>query len=204
MWIALAGMLVLLLGVAGAAIVYNLKLNAKLVHQFRLLSEKFELELTIPEATMGGIYRRSPTLYGRCRGHEMSIFPKGYGLDNTRQTDVAVRITTRANAKLHLTLAKRNLAGKLGQVGRLKEVRTGDASFDDVFSLKCNDAEAAKQLFDETWRAKVAAEWPKEDSFLTLQDSILTHLKMGLPYDDAARQEIEAMTEFCLDLSDYL
>ncbi|WP_309397862.1 hypothetical protein [Cerasicoccus maritimus] len=202
MWTALAIMLLLLLGGAVVSIMYSFKLHGRIVHQFRLLGEKFGIELEIPKATMGGLYRRNPTLYGRCRGHEMSIYPHGYGLDNTRQTDVAVRITTRASAKLHLTLAKRNLSGKLGQVGRLKEIKTGDVKFDEVFSLKSNDPEAALAIFNEEWRGKVMAEWPAEDSFLSLDKSILTHLKSGLPYEDKARLELEAMAEFCLDFSD--
>lgn len=202
MWIALGVMLTLLVGGAIAAITFNLRQHGKLVAQFRRMGEKYELELTVPEATMGGLYRRSPTLYGRYRGHELSIFPKGYGLDNTRQTDTAVRVSTRVDQKLHLTLAKRNISGKLGQIGRLKEVKTGDAAFDEAFSLRSNDPEQAVEIFDEKRRAALQREWPHSDSFFTLQDGIITHLRFGLPYEDDARQEIEAMVDFCVALSD--
>jgi len=116
-WLLLAGMAALLGVTATAAVMFTLRQHARLVAQFRQLGEKFGLEITIPEATIGGLYRRSPTLYGRYRGHEMSIFPKGYGLDNTRQTDIAVCITTRAAADFEFTLAPRNFTGKLGQIG---------------------------------------------------------------------------------------
>jgi len=201
-WIALGAMLILLVVVAVAAISFNLRQHAKLVAQFRQLGEKYDLELTIPEATMGGLYRRSPTLYGRYRGHELSIYPKGYGMDNTRQTETAVRISTRADQSLHLTLAKRNFSGKLGQIGRLNEVKTGEPAFDELYSLRSNDAEQAKDIFNESHRAQLNKEWPKSDSFLTLQDGIITHLRFGLPYDDASREEIEAMVDFCVRLSD--
>ncbi|GHB92337.1 hypothetical protein [Cerasicoccus arenae] len=201
-WMMLVVMVLLLLGVAIVAISFNLRQHSKLVEQFRRLGEKFDLELTIPKATLGGLYRRNPTLYGRYLGHEMSIYPKGYGLDNTRQTDTAVRITTMADSKLHLTIARRNLTGKMGQIGRLKECKTGDTSFDEVFSLRSNDPAQAVKVFNDQWRAKLSAEWPKLDSFLTLQDGIITHLRSGLPYEDESREDIERMVTFCAALSE--
>jgi len=203
-WGLLGGLIGLLALAVVAAIIFNLKQHAKLVAQFRRLAEKFDLEITLPEATMGGLYRRNPTLYGRWRGHEMSIYPKGYGLDNTRQTDTAVRVSTRANPAFEFTLAPRNFTGKLGQIGRLKESPTGDRAFDERFSLRSRDPAAAKALFTEPLRERVAQAWPTVDAFLSLHDGYLTFLRFGLPTDDAAREQLEVMADFLADLSDEL
>ncbi|MGE9296743.1 MAG: hypothetical protein ACQKBV_10680 [Puniceicoccales bacterium] len=204
MWAVLAGMVGLLIAAAIASIAFNLRQHGKLVAQFRKLAEKFDLELTIPEATMGGLYRRSPTLYGRSNGHEMSIFAKGYGLDNTRQTDTAVRVSTRANPAFQFTLAPRNFSGKLGQLGRLKETPTGDRAFDEKYSLRSSDPDAAKALFNEACRARIAQTWPPVEAFLSLHDGILMFLRFGLPYDDTAREQVAQMAEFAVVLSEDL
>ncbi|MEO0795613.1 MAG: hypothetical protein AAFX93_10640 [Verrucomicrobiota bacterium] len=204
LWLVLAGMLTLLAIAAAAALRYNLGQHGKLVEQFRILADKFDLELTIPEATMYGLYRRNPTLYGRFKGHEISIFPKGYGLDNTRQTDIAIRVSTKAKPDFQFTLAQRNLTGRLGQLGRLKEAQTGDQRFEAKYSLRSNSPDEAVALINDQWRSRVEGEWIGIEGFLSLHDGVITFLQVGLPYQSQAREQVERMVEFCVALSDEL
>lgn len=201
LWIPLATMLGLLLAVSVAAVAFNLNHHRRLVGQFERLAEHFGLELTIPPATLRGLYRRNPTLYGRCRGRELSIYPKGYGLDNTRQTDIAVRVATDAPKSLSLNLSRRNFTGKIGQIGRLKETPVGDEAFDGEFSLRAKDPQAARAWLNSVRRERVAALWPQGEAFLQLDDSLLTCTKFGLPYRDDDRLALETLVDLCLELA---
>ena len=203
-WILLAAVGGAFIIVCIAAVVTHLRNFRKLETQMRILGEKFGLELTVPEATMLGMYRRNPTLYGRYRGREMSIYPKGYGLDNTRQTDMAIRVATRAATSARFTLAKQKALAKLGQVGRLKYSPTGDADFDRLFSIRSNNPEAIAELFGRERRRTFEKEWAEGNGFLELKDGTLTYLEFGLAYDEQKRLIIEHMAERCCDLAEEL
>ncbi|MEM8550371.1 MAG: hypothetical protein AAGF10_06235, partial [Verrucomicrobiota bacterium] len=167
-----------------AAAVYTQRRNyVQLVAQMRALAERFDLEMTVPEATMGGLYRRNPILFGKYRGRELSIAPKGYGLDNTRQTDIAIRVATRAPTSLRFTVAQQRALDKLGQVGRLKYTPTGDQEFDRAFSLRSNQPELVARFFDRDRRRTFQKEWLRGTGFLELHDSKLEYLEFGLPYE---------------------
>lgn len=203
-WILLAVVGTVFIIAIIVAIIVQHRSVSRLEAQMRILSERFDLELTVPPATMGGLYRRNPTLYGRYRGREMSIFPKGYGLDNTRQTDIAIRIATRAPAELKFTLARQKALDKLGQVGRLKYTPTGDSDFDRDFSLRSNNPGVIASFFGKERRRVFEQEWNRGNGFLELKDGKLTYLEFGLPYDDEKRLHIEHMAEQCCDLAEEL
>lgn len=200
-WMLLVVMVGLLGAVGAAAVVYNLRFTARVTTQFRRLAGRFGLELTEAPRSMGGLYQRNPTLWGHYQGREMSIHPRGHGLDNTRQTDVAVTVVTRAPANLQLTFAKRSLLTKLGQVGRLEPCATGDAGFDDVFSLRAGNASAVRRLFGPEIRQKLQTAWTADSGFLTLKDRNLSYEELGLPRTDAEGDRIAQMAELCLELA---
>lgn len=188
-----------------AAAVYTQRRNyVQLVAQMRALAERFDLEMTVPEATMGGLYRRNPILFGKYRGRELSIAPKGYGLDNTRQTDIAIRVATRAPTSLRFTVAQQRALDKLGQVGRLKYTPTGDQEFDRAFSLRSNQPELVARFFDRDRRRTFQKEWLRGTGFLELHDSKLEYLEFGLPYEEDKRLHLEQMIELCSDLAEEL
>lgn len=199
-WILLGVMLVLVTVTAIVAIIYNLNFAAKVTEQFRALAETFGLELTLPPRTMAGLYQRMPSIYGEHNGREMSIYPRGFGLDNTRQTDTAVRMLTHAPESLHLSLARKSIAGKLGQMGRLKEIPTGDEKFDAEFTLRGNNPGAAAILDRET-RQNILMDWHTGTGFLTLREQTLTYEQMGLPRTEKERRQIEIMARLCLELA---
>ncbi len=203
-WILLAVVGGAFIIVCIAAVMTHLRNFRKLEAQMAALGEKFELELTVPPATMLGLYRRNPTLYGRYRGRELAIFPKGYGLDNTRQTDMAIRVATRAPAKLRFTVVKQKALSKLGQVGRLKYTPTGDTEFDRLFSIRSNNPEGVATFFGREWQRTFENEWTQGNGFLELKDGTLTYLEFGLAYDEKKRRVLEHMVERCCDLAEEL
>ena len=203
-WILLAVVVGAFVIVCVAAVITHLRNFRKLEAQMRVLGEKFGLELTVPEATVLGLYRRNPTLYGRYRGREISIAPKGYGLDNTRQTDMAIKVATRAPSGLRFTMAKQKALAKLGQVGRLKYTPTGDTEFDRLFSIRSSDPEALTAFFGRERQRVFEKDWAAGNGFLELKGSALTYLEFGLPYDDQKRVVIEHMTERVCDLAEEL
>lgn len=201
-WILLGVMLLLLVGTGIAAIIFNLRLSQKVIDQFKELGGRYNLEITIPKRSMGGLYQRNPTLYGKYKGREMSIYPRGYGMDNTRQTDIAVRLITKAPKDFSITFAKRNALAKLGQIARLKACETGDEEFDKVFSLRSNNPGAAKALFADDLKKQLFASWSAESGFLVLRDRTLTYEELGLPRTDEDRKHIEVIAELCLEIAD--
>ncbi|MBC2595552.1 hypothetical protein H5P28_14895 [Ruficoccus amylovorans] len=203
-WILLAVVGGAFVIVCVAAVMTHLRNFRKMEVQMRQLGETLGLELTVPPASMLGLYRRNPTLYGRFRGREISIFPKGYGLDNTRQTDIAIRVATRAPSKLRFTVARQKALAKLGQVGRLKYTPTGDPDFDREFSIRSNDPEKVASFFGRERQRVFETEWVEGNGFLELSDGTLTYLEFGLPYDESKRLVLEHMAVRCCDLAEEL
>lgn len=202
-YILLGVMLVLVLIAGAVAVSYNLRVAGEIIGQFRALGEEFGLELTIPPRSMAGLYQRNPTLYGTRDGREMSIYPRGYGMDNTRQTDTAIRMITKAPKSLNLSLARKSLSGKLGQMGRLKEVTTGDDAFDRHFTLRSSHPGIAA-VFDESFRRRLLEDWQANSGFLSLHDRALTYEEMGLPRNEQQRWHLEKMAHLCLELAQSL
>lgn len=203
-YLLLGIMLVLLIATGIAAILYNMRLSKQVIRQFETLGERFGLEITVPQASLGGLYQRNPTLYGKHADREMSIYPRGYGMDNTRQTDVALRIETRAPKEFALTFAKRNAIAKLGQMRRLEVCETGDAAFDKAFSLRSNNPGAASALFGAEMRERICGVWKADSGFLSLHDRILAYEEMGLPRSEAQSNHLEEVAKLCLELADAL
>lgn len=199
-WILLGVMLTMVLAVAIIAIFYNLRVASQVIEQFTVLGKHFDLELTVPVRTMAGLYQRNPSLYGYCQGREMSIYPRGYGMDNTRQTDVAVRMLVRTPKDLRFSLARKNLPGKLGQLGRMKEITTGNDAFDKAFTLRSKHP-AVAAIFDQEMRERILEDWQAPSGFLSLQDKALAYEEMGLPRTEAARHQLENMVDMCFELA---
>ena len=132
----------------------------------------------------------------------MSIYPRGYGMDNTRQTDTAMRVMTVAPKDFSFTFAKKGALAKLGQMGRLKTCETGDLEFDKLFSLRSSNPGAAKALFGEDLRKRLISAWSAESGFLSLRDRALAYEQMGLPTSDEIRSQLEAMFDLCLEIAD--
>ncbi len=201
-WILLAVVGGAFLAVCIAAITTQLKNFRKLETQMSALAEHFGIELTVPAASMMGLYRRNPTLYGRYRGRELAIYPKGYGMDNTRQTDIAISIATRAPKEIKFTLARQHALDKLGQVARLKYTPSEDPEFDKAFSLRSNQPEAIAAFFNRDRRKLLEKEWGESKGFLELSAGVMLYLEFGLPYDEAKRLHLQHMTDLLCDLAE--
>lgn len=202
-WVAVLAISALVI-VAIAAIYYNLGLHKKLVAQFKKLGENLDLELTEYPPSFAGLMQRPPSLYGHFRNRELSIYAHGYGLDNTRQTDTAIRMQTKAPQDFQISFARRGTMSKIGQVGRLKQCKTGDSAFDETFSLRSNNPQSAKHFFGEELRALITEAWSSESGFLTLGKQKLTYVEFGLPHEDSKREHLEKVTALCCEIAEAL
>lgn len=201
-YLLLGIMLFLLLAVGIGAIIYNLRLSQKIITQFEYLGQVFGLDTQIPKASLGGLYQRNPTLYGFYKERELSVYPRGYGMDNTRQTDIAIRLQTHGPEGLAFSFGKRNALTRLGQIGRLEPVSLDVPEVGEAFSLRSNNPGAARALFTAECCRKLAQVWKADSGLLVFRDKILTYEESGLPRSRADAEQIEAMTRFCLEIAD--
>jgi len=197
----LVGMLALFIGMCVAAIAFNLRLHKKLTLQFKQLADTLGLEVTEHPPAFKGLMRRPPSLYGHCKKRELSIYAHGYGLDNTRQTDTAIRLQTRAPKDLKFSFGQQHMLSKFGQVGRLQKQPMGKPSFDRKFSLHSNRACVTKTFDDVALQMLLVNRWHKQSGLLTLEDQLLTYIQFGLPYTYDDRKQIEGMVELCCELA---
>lgn len=174
----------------------TLKARAQVVEQYSKLADALGLELTVPETRMGGLIGQYPSIYGHRDGREMSVSCYGYGLSNTRQTDTAVVVSVKHEETLKFVLSKRNLAGRLGQLGRNQDIALDDDTFSELFLLRGSDTEALKGLMDKPVRELILSQWPADSGFLTLGGGKLTYVEFGLMLDEPRREHIQQAIRF--------
>ena len=173
---------------------FNAKSRGDIRTQYEQLAKTFSLNLDIPKPSMRGLKQDPPVAHGKHQKRDVSIFSKSYGLDNLRQTDTCIRLQTRASKKIHFILSKRNLSGKVGQIGRHKELKTGDAQFDDQFILRSKvESEIILPLFEDSTRTFISKQLSSDTGFLTLEDGVLSYIEFGLIETDEKRLHIERM-----------
>lgn len=192
----------LLVIVVAAAIAYSLRAARKVSLQYRLLAKKQGWEYEEAPAKLGGLMPKLPQVSGEYRGREVAVFSKGYGMDNTRQTDTAVRMATNAPDGLKWTLSPRNVLGKLGQMARGEEVQTGDAEFDRRYILRGNNAGAVKGIFQGEAREQVESVLQGASAFLTLREGVLMYVEFGLIMDEERRHRVESVLALMANMAD--
>lgn len=202
-YIAVGIILFLFLAIVIASIAYNLSLHRKLVAQYETLGQDHDLEITLPPASFAGFMKRPPMLHGHYQSRELSIFSYGYGMDNTRQTDTAIRMHVGTPGALKLSLTRSDSSGKFGQVGRLKPLKAGHSVFDNVFSVRSNNPGAVKALFKNNFCELILNKWPEGSGLLSIKDSTLMYIEPGLIHEDAKRERIEALIALSYEIAEH-
>jgi len=187
----LSVLVALLLIVAAVAINYNLRVVKSIESQYRKLGEELGLEYEQPPPMVGGLMPKMPMVSGDYVGRQIAIFCKGYGLDSTRQTDTAIRMAVNSPKGLKMTLSPRNMLGKVGQVARGKETKTGDAAFDAAYLLRSNQPEIAQAIFDEQTREQLQSATRRKSAFLSVDEGALMYVEFGLLRDDESRNALK-------------
>ena len=173
---------------------FNAKSRGDIRVQYEQLAKTCSLKLDIPKSSMRGLKQDPPVAHGKLQKRDVSIFSKSYGLDNLRQTDTCIRLQTRASKKIHFVLSKRNLSGKVGQIGRHKELKTGDEQFDNQFILRSKvEAAIILPMFEDSTRTFICKQLSSDTGFLTLEDGVLSYIEFGLIETDEKRLHIERM-----------
>ena len=197
--------LVVTLLVAGVATYWILLKSSagKIARQYRLLAERFGLELTQAPARMGGLVRPDPSLYGHYRGREVSFSAPGKGLKDTRQIESLLKVELK-DKTLGAELVTTGLLGGLrqGDRGRLAPWKSGDEVFDKAVDARTNQAATLAEVLTDERRAWLAGTLRKSKATIHIGDGIIAYAKLGLIGDDATRREFEAVVESLCDLAE--
>lgn len=175
----------------------------RIARQYRLLAERFGLELDQPAARMGGFVRPDPSAYGDYRGREVSFSAPGKGFKGTRQIESLLKVGLK-DRRLRAQLAPTGPLGGLRQrdSGGQDRWKSGQEVFDQAVDVRTNDARAlATALSDErlTW---LAGTLKKTKASLYIGDGTIAYAKLGLIADDATRKTFEEVVEFLCDFAE--
>jgi hypothetical protein len=177
--------------------------SEKIVHQYREMGQHFKVELTEPEAQLGGFVRSEPFIHGVYRCREMSISVPGKGLQNTRQIETILKVEA-LEKSFNWQMTATGLLGGLRQRDSGNKVRwvSGDRAFDAAVDVRTNDDDRLLRMFDANRRATVIAILKGSKGTLALRDGVLSFAEFGLIADDRKRERFEQIAEVLCDLAE--
>ncbi|MDQ8195531.1 hypothetical protein QEH59_13950 [Coraliomargarita sp. SDUM461004] len=196
---------IIALAVAVAATFWLILRSAsdKIITQYRIISEKLNLEVTIPESKLLGFVRNEPASYGIYRGRELSLSVPGKGLQNTRQIETVLKIELK-NPDLRAQFTAAGIIGRFKQrdSGGMTRWQSGDASFDQAIDVRSNHGQQLKAIL-----GKKALNWLRRSlknskGSLYIGNGTLVYTELGLISNEAVRQRFEEMIEFLCDLAE--
>ncbi len=177
----------------------------KIADQYQKLSERFELELTVPEPSMGGFLRPEPFVHGTYRGRELSISAPGQGLQNTRQSETMIKLQL-AESELSMQMTSTGLLGKMQQrdSGQKNRWVSGDNAFDAAVDVRTNDGVRLAMILGEAEQRALLGLMKNSKATLYLGKGVLSMVELGLIADDKTRERFEQATEVLCDLAEAL
>ncbi|MCH7226734.1 hypothetical protein [Haloferula sp. A504] len=177
--------------------------SARIANQYRLLSERFGLELDQPPAKMAGFVRPDPSLYGRYRGRELSFSAPGKGLKGTRQIESVVKLELR-NRQLKAQMAPSGLLGGLRQRDSRGQDRwkSGEATFDQAVDVRTNEPKTLEEVLTDDRRTWLAGNLKSLKGSVYVGDGTIAYAKLGLIADDATRLKFEEVVDFLCDFAE--
>lgn len=194
---------VLVVGIA-ALFWYILKTSAeRIAAQYKLLSERFDLELTVPEAKMSGFVRAEPFVHGDYRGREMSISAPGKGLQNTRQSETVLKLSLKDEA-LQLQITEAGLLGGMRQrdSGQKDRWMSGDRDFDGTLDVRTNDGVRLAMLLDIEVQRALLGLLKGSKATIYVRKGVMAVSVLGMVADDKTRTFFEQATEFLCDFAE--
>ncbi|WP_193215136.1 hypothetical protein [Luteolibacter marinus] len=194
---------VLLIGGAASFWIILHHSAGKISGQYRLLAERFGLELDQPAARMGGFVRPDPSVYGRYRGREISFAALAKGIKDNRQIESVVKVELK-DKMLAAELRTTGLLGGLGQGGREGQDpwKSGDEAFDKAVKVRTNQPRTLAEVLTDERRAWLAGTLRHSKATIYIGDGIIAYAKLGLIADEATRRKFEAVAEFLCDLAE--
>lgn len=191
--------------VAVAAIYWIILKNSadKIAGQYRLLAERFDLDLEESAAKMGGFIRPEPSVYGSYRGRELSISVPGKGLQNTRQVETVLKLEL-GDKQLSAQLIAAGMLGGLRQrdSGGQARWKSGDATFDGAIDVRTNQGDVLSGLLTEERRAWLASTLKKSKATLYIGGGNLAYARLGLIGNESTRKDLENAVEFLCDFAE--
>lgn len=163
----------------GYAVRYSLQLRKHVEEAYAQLAKHTDMQVVAPEPRLGGLLRKHPALHGSYQGRDCAVHCVGYGLDNTRQTDTAIRLESRLPKKLDLTLSMRNTSGQLAQAVRGKPIQTGNDTLDEQYLIKSRKPEHFDTPKHQTL-IRLLAECLEANALIELKDGVLVYTRPGL------------------------
>ncbi len=181
--------------------------SGRISAQYRLLAERFDLELDQPPARFGGFVRKDPAAYGQYRGREISFSAPGKGIKGSRQSESVLKLELR-NRRLTAQLAPAGFLGGLSQrdhnTGKQGRTRwkSGDETFDQAVDIRTNDPSTLAAALTDEKRAWLAGNLKRSKASIYIGDGVIAYAKLGLIADDATRQKFEETVEFLCEFAE--
>ena len=177
--------------------------SEKIVRQYRKMSQQLKLDLTEPDAQLGGFIRSEPFVHGVYRRREMSISVPGKGLQNTRQIETILKIKVNEAAFTWQMTATGLLGGfRQRDSGSKERWLSGDSLFDSVVDVRTNDDERFARIFHVDRRALIANILKGSKGTIALRGSVLSFAEFGLIAEDAKRERFLEIAELLCDVAE--
>lgn len=199
----IAFVIVLVIGIA-ALFWFVLKASAqRILGQYQQLSERFGLELTVPEPKMGGFVRAEPFVHGDYRGREMSISAPGKGLQNTRQSETVLKLSINDKA-LQVQITTAGFLGGISQrdSGHKNRWMSGDRDFDAALDVRTNDGVRLAMLVDVEVQRALLGLLKGSKATIYIRKGVMAVAVLGMVADDKAREFFEQATELLCDFAE--
>ena len=177
--------------------------SAKIATQYRLLAERFGLELSQPLPKMGGFVRPDPSLYGEYRGREISFSAPGKGLKDTRQMETVLKLELR-DKRMKARMMPTGLFGgrRQRESGGLTRWESGDRTLDQAVDVLTNRPEPFEVMLAGERRPWLAGNLKGSKASVLVGDGTIAYVKLGMIADEATRLAMEEAVEFLCDFAE--
>ncbi len=155
-----------------------------------------------PKAKFLEFIRHPLRIEGERHGIGIQIYHYTVSSGQSSTTYTTVRTTIANPRELTFRFGKENLFTKIGKSLGMQDIDTGDAHFDDLFRVKCNDEAFIRQALLEQVKDRFLDAWEhhKAKGAIRLEEETLSYDEIGIIHDEATRSRAAAITELICDL----
>ncbi|MEM8867262.1 MAG: hypothetical protein AAGC73_03250 [Verrucomicrobiota bacterium] len=179
--------------------------SERIVAQYSLMADRFDVELTVPPPQLGGFIRPEPFLHGTYRNSEFSISVPGKGLQNTRQIESMLKMEV-ANKEIDLQMGLSSGMSRFSRSegGKQKAWKSGDANFDTTIAVRTATPEKLDALLTADARDAFLKLLKGSKGTIYMGKGTLTFAEYGLIADAAKRELFQQAVETFCDFSESL